>query len=122
MTSPLPGHKIFVIELPRGLPLEESLSKRDALGKSIGAIVKNVNTPVFFHDYKGPVGGMPQILLECPVAVIDLIRNLSGIGRIHEIYPGTETERSPKLWDYFTGTSVKPAVSKRPKPPKSFKL
>ncbi len=104
------AHKVHVIEPEFSDNLAETLAKRDALGKAIGALAKSINAPIFFHDYTGAVGGAPVILLECSDSVLELFKRLPGFGRSYENSPHIATQRSAKLWSYFTGS---PAITSR---------
>jgi hypothetical protein len=94
--------KIYVVEAD--LTGTDSVQKRNTLGRSIGALAKGVNEPVFFHDFKDPAGGAPVILLECSDAFLKIVEQLPECAKTYEIWPNTATERSSKLWDYFTAT------------------
>ena len=110
--------KVYVIEAEPDGGLKDALNERSALGKAIGTLAKKVNTPVFFHDYTGPVGGAPVILLECGDAFLESVKKLSGVKRVYENSPALTTERSAALWGYFTGSPSTPSRgSNTPKPP-----
>lgn len=108
-------HKVHVIEADLSNPAQ-ALSERDKLGRQIAALAKQVNEPVLFHDYKGPVAGAPIILLECSDRFLAAVRTLPAYKSDHEAlpHPALETERSPRVQAYF----MSGAAPRKPAPPK----
>jgi hypothetical protein len=94
----------------------DNVQKRDTLGRSIGALAKQKNEPVFFHAFKDPVGGAPVILLECSEAFLQMVEKLPGCTNIHKIELNFATERSPELWSYFTNAAPKFSQKHSPNP------
>jgi hypothetical protein len=105
--------KVHVVEADMSGNIHEVVAKRDELGRSIAKLADRVNTPVFFHDYKDPVAGAPQILLECSDTFLDLVKKLPGFASTHE-HAGLPTERKPAIKNYFLGKPAAPAKT----PPK----
>jgi hypothetical protein len=78
--------------------------KLKTLGANILRVAGSANEAIFFHQYKDDtMGGAPGILLECSDKFIGLVNTLSGIGQIRPSHPMLQTERSPKLQNYFAG-------------------
>jgi hypothetical protein len=106
-----------------------AVANRDNLGKAIGELAKNANTPVFFHDYTSTgsgsahLAGAPVILLECSEAFLQDVKKLPGFTLAMEKTSPLPTARSADLWSYFTGEPAMPARGATPKrPPKQFRL
>lgn len=97
------AHKVRIIEADLTGTLPQVLDARDSLGVEIAKLAKTVNEPVFFHDFTGPVGGAPIILLECSDAFLDNVRKLPSYKKDQPAWttPGLETERSPSVQAYF---------------------
>ena len=106
-------HKVRVIEADLSNPIQ-AMTERDQLGRQIAALARQVNEPVLFHDYKGPVGGAPVILLECSDRFLAAVRTLPAYRKDHEVQPDLDTERSPRVQAYF----MLGAMPRRPAPPK----
>ncbi len=119
-------HKVHVIEADLTGTLPQVLKERDSLGRGIAELALSSRETVYFHDYVGPVGGAPTILLECSDAFLTKVRTLPGYKKDHEAWttPGLETARSPRVQDYFinggtTGPDCKimPPPVRKPRPP-----
>ncbi|MBI3441532.1 MAG: hypothetical protein HY052_07000 [Proteobacteria bacterium] len=105
---------MYLIEPDFSGTWEDTVRKRDDLGRAIAALAKAINTPVWFHELKDPAAGAPVILLECPKAFMDAVEQLPGFNRAQELSEN-RTTRSAQLQNYFATKPIKPTA---PKPPR----
>jgi len=113
---------IYIILAGRSSQDENAVAERDNLGKAIGGLAKNVNEPVFFHEYSNSaIGGAPVILLECSETFLKDVQKLPGFTLAMEKTSPIPTARSNELWTYFTGEAPRPARPAK-RPPQKFQL
>jgi hypothetical protein len=95
--------KVHVIEADLTGTLPQVLADRDTLGRDIVELARSTRETVYFHNFIGPVGGAPIILLECSDAFLAQVRKLPSYKKDQAAWttPGLETERSPKVQAYF---------------------
>jgi hypothetical protein len=113
--------KVRVIEADLTGSLPQVLSQREKLGQEIVALARQVNEPVFFHEFKQPLAGAPVILLECSDAFLAQVRKMPSYVKDQEVWSGKdfETERSAQLQRYYFsgGAAAKKGPDCKIKPP-----
>lgn len=108
--------KVYIIESELIVGDPQAVVKRDNLGRAIFKLAEQTNEQVWFHEFKGPIGGAPVVLLECSDEFLGLVRNLPEFVTDHEVPPSLPTERSPVVQQYFSQDPPTKPIYRPPSP------